>query len=141
MKSRLLLVAAALVVVSGCEDLDGLYAGSPTEPTAPTLSGRWTGQINATVEPFPLVPGEMQLTQSGSSVTGTVTINNARTGNITGSLSGTRFTGGWIYTDLCGGSASFSADLLQNGTNLTGSYTSSDCLGSNIGTFSFQKQP
>jgi hypothetical protein len=142
MKVKIVIAALMLAVLAGCEDGEGLVAVTgPTGDNGATVSGRWTGQIHATVNPFPLVPGELLLTQSGTGVTGTLTINGSRTANVTGNLSGSRITGGWIYTDLCGGNASFTADLQQNATRMTGSYSSSDCLGVAAGSFAFERQP
>jgi hypothetical protein len=138
---RYLSLAAALVLLGGCDELDGITAvtnGASIQPTS--LSGRWVGDYSSNVS-FTTAQAVMELTQTGGSVTGTLTINGARTANVGGTVTGNRFTGNWSYTDSCGGNANTTADLLQNGTRLSGTYTSSDCLGVTTGGYNLTRQP
>jgi hypothetical protein len=134
------LAAAALVLV-GCEEIDGLQAitGPSDQPPAAVLTGHWTGQITSTTSAFPIVEGSVGLTQVGGSVTGELIINGVRAATFNAVLSGTRLTGTWTYNDLCGGSATFAADLAQNAARFTGTYTSTDCLGTVSGSFTFNR--
>ena len=58
-----LLVASACALILGCGD------SSPTEPTPPSLTGSWSGTVQATGQSY-----AMTLTQAGTRVTGTGTV-------------------------------------------------------------------
>jgi hypothetical protein len=82
----------------------------------------------------------MQLTQTGSSVSGTLVTSGGRSANVTGTLTGTRLNATFAYTDGCIGGASSVADVLQNPTRLIGTYSSNDCLGFTSGDYFLDRQ-
>ena len=104
------------------------------------VTGTYIGNYTATSAPGVVYEGVFQLTQSGSQVTGTIVTNNGRSANISGSISGSRITGTYTFTDGCAGSASTIADVSSSGTQLTGTYTTTDCTGTYSGGYSLTKQ-
>ena len=104
------------------------------------VTGTYIGNYTATSAPGVVYEGVFQLTQSGSQVTGTIVTNNGRSANISGSISGSRITGTYTFTDGCVGSASTIADVSSSGTQLTGTYTTTDCTGTYSGGYSLTKQ-
>jgi hypothetical protein len=134
-------LAAAVLVLAACEDIDGLRAitGPADHAPAAMLTGDWAGQITSTTSPFPIVEGELRLTQVAGNITGELIINGVRAATFSAVLSGTRLTGTWAYRDLCGGSATFVADLAQHAARFTGTYTSTDCVGTVSGGFTFDR--
>ena len=104
------------------------------------VTGTYIGNYTATSAPGVVYEGVFQLTQSGSQVTGTIVTNNGRSANMSGSISGSRITATFTYTDGCAGSASTTADVSSSGTRLSGTYTSNDCLGTYAGGYSLTKQ-
>ena len=104
------------------------------------VTGTYIGNYTATSAPGVVYEGVFQLTQSGSQVTGTLATNAGRSANISGSISGSRITGTYTFTDGCAGSASTIADVSSSGTQLTGTYTTTDCTGTYSGGYSLTKQ-
>lgn len=116
LKTTTLAIAAAVCV--GCSETTG-----PPEPGA-TISGAWRG-----VSQFGGSGGfttSMTLTQSGTNVTGTMSLTGGfRDNPLNGTLSGGRFE--WAVADGCerwsgiasveSGSATFSGTILQDTTN------------------------
>lgn len=103
---------------------------------APTTAMHYTAASN----PGVVYQGVLQITQTGASVSGTLTTNAGRSANVGGSVSGTRFTGTFNFTDSCAGSATATADIVSSGTQLTGNYMANDCTGSYSGGFLLVKQ-
>ena len=104
------------------------------------VTGTYIGDWTATSAPGVVYQGVVQLTQSGSQVTGTIATTAGRSANISGSISGSRITGTFTFTDGCAGSASTIADVSSSGTQLSGTYTTTDCLGTYAGGYSLTKQ-
>ena len=136
---RLLICAAFIFGVGAC----GGDSGGPSDP-GPTpglnITGTFIGDYTATADPGTVYQGVLQLTQSGSSVSGSLTTNAGRSANVSGTLSGSRLTASFNFTDACGGSASAIADITNSATRLTGNYTASDCLGGYSGGFLLDQQ-
>jgi len=103
-------------------------------------TGTFIGSYTSTLSPGVTYEGVLQLTQSESQVTGTLATTAGRSANMSGSISGSRITATFTYTDGCAGSASTTADISSSGTQLSGTYTSNDCLGTYSGGYSLTKQ-
>ncbi len=135
---------AAVVLLAGCEEGDGLTAitGVPQNPggTNATISGRWVGDLTSSRDPFVTFPSVMQLAQTGTAVTGTLTISTGRVANVNGTVSGQRMTGTLSFTDVCGGTATTTVDVVLNGTRLSGAYNLNDCGGNQTGGFVLDRQ-
>jgi hypothetical protein len=110
--------------------------GDGSGPNTSSLTGTWIGDYTNSADPGSVYQGVLQVTQSGTTVTGTLTTNAGRSANLSATLSGTQLSGTLSYTDGCTGSASTTTDIVQSGTQLTGNYTSSDCLGQTTGGYS-----
>ena len=104
------------------------------------VTGTYMGNYTATSDPGVTYEGVLQLTQSGSQVTGTLTTTAGRSANVSGSISGSRITATFTYTDGCAGSASTTIDISNSGTQLSGTYTATDCTGTYSGGYSLTKQ-
>ena len=133
---RILLSAAVAIALYACGD-DG---NGSTGPSGVNVTGTFIGDYTAVIEPGVVYQGVLQLTQSGNSVSGTLTTNAGRSASVSGSISGTRLTATFNFTDSCAGSASATADITNNATRLTGNYTANDCVGSYSGGFALDKQ-
>ena len=120
------------VAVSGCD----------SDPSSPTLnvSGTFIGDYTSELQPGVVLQGVLQLTQSGNAVTGSLTTNAGRAGNIQATLTGQRLEGTIQFTDQCGGSAATTVDVTSGGLGLTGNYQAVDCLGSYRGGYLLTKQ-
>jgi hypothetical protein len=129
--NKLMLTAALAVMIAGC--------GNSTGPAA-SLTGTFIGSYTATADPGVVYQGVLQLTQNGANVTGTFTTNAGRSATMAGTVSGSRVTGSYVFTDGCAGSASTTADVTNGGTELTGNYSASDCLGTYSGGYVLTKQ-
>jgi hypothetical protein len=119
-----------------------LLAASGDGGTGPeaNVTGTFIGSYTATSDPGVTYKGVLQLSQSGSQVTGTLTTNTGRSANLSGSISGSRITATFTYTDGCAGSASTTIDISNSGTQLSGTYTANDCTGTYSGGYSLMKQ-
>ena len=104
------------------------------------VTGTYIGNYTATSAPGVVYEGVFQLTQSGSQVTGTIVTNTGRSANLSGSISGSRITATFTYTDGCAGSASTTIDISNSGTQLSGTYTATDCTGTYSGGYSLTIQ-
>jgi hypothetical protein len=116
---KILTLAAAAAVCVGCSETTG-----PTQPGEASLSGTWRG-----VSHFGGSGGfttSMTLTQSGTNVTGTMSLTGGfRDNPINGTTSGGRFE--WTVLDGCekwsgiapvvSGSTELSGTILQDVTN------------------------
>ncbi len=114
--------------------------GDGAGPNTPNLTGTFSGDYTVSLDPGTIYQAALHLTQNGSAVSGTLTTNAGRSANVTGSVSGTRLTGSVTFTDGCGGAASTTADITNNGTRLIGNYTANDCLGQYTGTYTLIRQ-
>jgi hypothetical protein len=133
---KLLISTAVSLALCACggDNNDG------TGPTSLNITGTFIGDYTATIDPGSVYQGVLQLTQHVSNVSGSLTTNAGRSANVSGSLSGTRLTASFNFTDSCGGSANATADITNGATRLTGNYTASDCLGTYSGGFILDKQ-
>jgi hypothetical protein len=104
------------------------------------ITGTFIGDFTSSLTPGAMYQETLQLTQSGSNVSGTLTTNTGRSGTVSGSVSGTRLTATVTLTDVCGGSSETTADITDNATRLTGNYAADDCFGSYTGGFVLDKQ-
>jgi hypothetical protein len=117
-----------------------LACGGESFPGASSVAGTWIGDYTSSASPGSMFQGVLQLTQSGTTVTGTLTTNAGRSANVSATLNGLQLSGTLTYTDACTGSATTTADIVQSGSRLTGSYSSTDCLGPTTGGYSLVKQ-
>lgn len=135
---RKMLVGAAIgLTLWAC----GGDSGGTTGPTNTILNitGTFIGDYTASVDPGTVYQGVLQLTQTGSTVSGTITTNSGRSASVAGSVSGTRLTATFTFTDGCTGSASVTADITNGTSRLTGNYSANDCVGSYTGGFLLNK--
>jgi len=123
-----------LVALAACGDNGG-------EPGAGSFEGTWTGSYTNSLSSVAL-QAELQLTQDGDEVTGTITTSSGRSATVTGTVSGDQMEATWAYTDACAGTATTTADLLDERVppDLEGDYTSTDCLGETTGDYALTKQ-
>ena len=122
-----------LVLLAAC----GGDGGAPRDAD---LNGTWIGTYTNTNAPGIVYQGVLQLDQTGDQVAGTLTTNAGRAATVTGEVGETEFTATFTYTDVCQGTAESTADITEDGTVLTGNYTSEDCLGSTSGGYVLEKQ-
>jgi hypothetical protein len=128
-----------LLAAVGCGEGAGIVSViNPT--TGTTLTGTWRGSYTNTANLGTVFQGVMQLTQTGSNVSGTLTTSGGRSANVSGTLTGTRLNVTFAFTDGCIGGASSVADVVQNGTRLIGTYSSNDCLGFTSGDYFLDRQ-
>ena len=113
-----------------------------SDSTGPTVNvqGTYIGNYTATVQPGIVYQGVLQLTQSGKSVTGTLTTNAGRAATVSGTLSGSRLTATFTFTDTCRGASQSTADVTDGSTRLVGNYTTVDCLGQYSGGYNLKRQ-
>lgn len=129
-----LLGLACIVSASAC-------GGGTTEPPQPdNLTGTWIGNYTGTPYPGVAFQAVLQLTQSGSNISGSLATNVGRSATVAGSVSSARFAATFNFTDACTGTASATADITNTGTRLAGTYTAKDCVGSYNGGFVLDKQ-
>lgn len=138
MKRRTVLGLLALVGCGGGEGIVSIIG--PTRGTGATLTGTWRGTYTNTANLGTVFQATMQLTQTGSNVSGVLTTSGGRSANVTGTLTGTRLNATFAYTDGCIGGASTSAEFVQNPTRLIGTYGSNDCLGFTSGDYVLDRQ-
>jgi hypothetical protein len=136
--SRLVLstlcLAAALAVLPACGD-------GGNEPAPPAdYTGTWVGEYTVSLQPGVTYVGTLVVTQTGSTITGTLSTTAGRTADVTGTISGSQMTATFTYTDGCAGSASATAQLSADKLTVTGTYQSTDCIGSYSGTFTLASQ-
>ncbi len=131
LKWSVTVVLSVLLGASGCNDATG---------PAGNVQGTYIGSYTATIQPGAVYQGVLQLTQSGSSVTGTLTTTAGRAATVVGAMSGSRLTATWTYTDSCHGISQSTADVTDGGNRLVGNYTTSDCLGQYSGGYSLTRQ-
>lgn len=111
-----------------------------TGPGGTNLTGTFIGPYTATPEPGVVYEGVFQITQVGSSVSGTLTTNGGRAGTVAGSVSGTRITASITFTGACAGTATTTADIVNNGGRLVGNYNANDCVGQYSGGYNISRQ-
>lgn len=133
---RSIVVLLALSTLAGC-------GGNPNRPDPPppppvNLTGTWMGTIRSTVISGAFANIVLTLTQSGNSISGTITCSRGNTsclfssGEVSGTVSGSSVTGGVTFT---GGSCqAFNGTV--SGDSMSGSYACSAPLGSDSGTWS-----
>jgi hypothetical protein len=98
-------------------------AGTPKSRAGSTLS---PGTFSACGDADGSGPDEEFL-----DITRTLTTNAGRSATVSGSVSGDRLEATFAYTDGCAGTATTTADLVDERVppELTGNYTSTDCVG------------
>jgi hypothetical protein len=112
--------------------------GASTSPSAASLQGTYIGDYTVVPQPGAVYQGVLQLSQSGNTVTGTLSTNAGRSATVAGSITGGRLTMTFAFTDSCIGSASSTADI--SGNTLVGNYAANDCVGQYSGGYRLVKQ-
>jgi hypothetical protein len=113
-----------------------------TDPASPAnFQGTFAGDLALSSTPGTLYHATMQLAQGGHALTGTIMIASLRNAVVSGTIDGTTATLTFAYTDQCAGTATAIANLVQNGTVLSGTYSNQDCTSGLTGGFSLTKQP
>jgi hypothetical protein len=116
--------------------------GDGTGPGPQQFEGTWVGSYTNTVEPQAFT-ASLRLTQDGQDVTGSLATSNGRTASLEGTANGGDvLTATLRYTDGCHGTVTTTATLHDelSPDELTGDYTSSDCVGETSGTFRLIRQ-
>jgi len=139
MMKRLTVLLGTVLVLSACEDHEG-FPSIVTGPQNVSFAGTWTGEYTSSNNPGAVFAATLQLTQNGTSVTGTLATSPGRSATLNGSVNGSRLTATWTWTDLCAGSATTTLDMAASGTRITGSYSSNDCLGLTSGGLVLDRQ-
>ena len=138
---RRLRIAAGLLIVFG---LAG--CGSSTQPTSlPTVQGHWEGTITSPADGVGTIA--VDLSQSGSVVTGSVLLSQPGLPDELGTLNGTlesatgvvtlHYTAFYDYGDGCTGTYGGSLDV--NGRVLSGTYAGQNCAHTFTGTMRIEK--
>lgn len=140
MMKRLTILLGAVLVLGACEDHEGIPS-IITGPEDASFAGTWTGDYTSSNNPGAVFVATLQLTQTGTNVAGTLTTSPGRSANLTGTVSGSRLTANWTWTDLCAGSAAATLDMAASRSRITGSYSSNDCLGLTSGGLILDRQP
>jgi hypothetical protein len=143
------LVAALVLALAACGDGGGPSTG-PSPPGGFDLTGTWRGTASDSSGPGQMV---WQITQSGGSLTGTLTMTDTATnltgrGTITGTIAGATVT--FAISIPAGGfdaphqtcTAQVSGDAQLASSTLTGSYTGTNsCAGAIVsGQLTLDKQ-
>ena len=135
------------LIKSSSRTVAAIAVGRPQAVSAPpigqpglALTGTYIGRYTATAQPGAVYEGVFQITQNGNTIVGSITTNSGRTGNVVGTLAGTRISATMTFTDACGGSASAVIDVTSSGARLVGNYTATDCLGTYSGGFLLNRQ-
>jgi hypothetical protein len=128
-----LLMVSIFASVAAC-------GGDSTSPSAMSVQGTYIGDYTVVPQPGAVYQGVLQLSQSGSSVTGTLSTNAGRSATVTGSIANGQLTMTFAFTDSCTGSASSTADISNGGNMLVGNYTANDCVGQYSGGYRLVKQ-
>lgn len=141
---RLAVVSALLIAAVGCDT-------SPTSPSRPSLTGTWVGGgffqscIGATCQPTGTLT--LQLTQSGSTLTGTWTstqmLGAGPGGTMSGSMNGASVSMTFslnVVTPDCSFPVRVTATVNANQDQMTGTYATVSCSFILAGSISLTKQ-
>lgn len=123
-------LAAALVLLVACSN------GSEPDNNL-QVAGTWSGNYTNSASPTPF-QAVMELQQEGTEVTGTIATTANRTGVVDGQVDEDALTAVITYTDGCTGSAETTA--VVEGSNLVGQYTSTDCVGETVGSYTLSRR-
>jgi hypothetical protein len=104
--------------------------------------GTWTGSFTNSAFPSEEFEATMELSQTDDAVTGTLTTTSNRSATVSGTASGDQIDFTFSYTDGCAGTATSTADLVDDTVppSLDGSYTSDDCFDQTSGEYSLIKE-
>jgi hypothetical protein len=130
------------VVASESASPSSAASASPTTSESGTLTGNWVGTWNID-PPYNGVAGgfTMEITQTGASFSGTVELTNSDCGDgtVSGSLSGTSVTFGWVTNKE---PVQFTG-VLDGTSSMSGTWSSVACSNPSIsltGTWAAQKK-
>ncbi|MCX6559351.1 MAG: hypothetical protein NTZ26_02435 [Candidatus Aminicenantes bacterium] len=129
MKGFAVVVLAGLLLFTGCSK------STPSDNY--NLTGNWSGNIRFSTLGISATVN-YTFTQAGTAVTGTFTIDTGRNGTFSGTLSGSTLSGTMTFQDACTGTASVSGTV-KSSTSIDGNGTANDCKGTNTFTFSIGK--
>jgi hypothetical protein len=131
--------ALSLLLFSICASA-GACGSDSTSPSATSLQGTYIGDYTVVPQPGAVYQGVLQLSQSGNTVTGTLSTNAGRSATVTGSITNGQLAMTFAFTDSCTGSASSTADISNGGNTLVGNYAANDCVGQYSGGYRLVKQ-
>jgi hypothetical protein len=103
----------------------------------PNVNGTYTGPINGTQDGTPFsMDITMTLSQNGDNVTGTWSTTGGTSGTLSATITGSSF-GNFIVTatNPCAGTFNGSANIMDNGDRISGSYTGNSCFGVTTASF------
>jgi hypothetical protein len=116
----LAILVATLVALTAC----GKSKSSPTEPSpVPLITGEYSGTQRAN---FGTTSLRASLVQSGTSVTGSYSNGRGDAGTVTGTVSGTSFSGTLRSTRIAGFTCELSAVIVNAGARLEGTFACSE---------------
>lgn len=132
MRHLVTVLLAVTTFVACSEDATG-----PEADMTGTFIGDYTKSIEGGSEVHEAV---LQMTQSESGVTGTLTTSTGRAADVSGSITGSRLETDMTFTDDCGGSAAAKLDITDGGNRLVGNYAIADCGGTYSGGLDLARQ-
>jgi hypothetical protein len=126
---------ALVILLWGCGD-DG------SGPDENQFEGTWSGSFTNSAFPTQEFEAVLELSQEDDEVTGTLTTSSDLSATVSGTVTGDQLELTFSFTDVCSGSATSSAELVDETIppSLEGSYTSDDCLGGTSGEYSLIKE-
>ena len=146
----ILAIAALVLTVAGGACSKGGGSSTPTEPSPANVAGTWSGSASDSSGPGTMT---WQLTQSGSSFSGSLTMTDTTTsvtgrGTVSGTLSGSSLQfslsvpAGGFDNPYASCSATVSGSGTASASSITGSYSgSSTCTGTiSAGQLTLNKQ-
>jgi hypothetical protein len=116
--------------------------GGSTGPGPQQFEGTWAGEYtnSAAAQPF---TATLRLTQDGQAIAGSLATSAGRTASLAGEAhGGDAFDATLQYTDGCIGSVTTTVSLNDEAlpNELTGDYSSQDCVGQTSGSFRLLRQ-
>lgn len=151
----ILLAALLCCAALGCDDAETPSADTSSADTASTsdttadvaadtaavgsFEGVWRGDFTVSLAPNDVYWVEGTFNVDGDQLSGTITTENGRVGQLSGVVTGSNANYGLVYTDSCTGTATGSVHLVDADT-LSGTIESDDCAGVYTGELTMTRQ-
>jgi hypothetical protein len=127
---------ALVILLWGCGDDDG------SGPDESQLDGTWIGSFTNSAFPTQEFEAVLELSQADDEVSGTLTTTLDLSATVSGTVTGDQLELTFSFTDVCSGSATSTAELVDETIppSLEGTYSSDDCLDGTSGEYSLIKE-